>query len=266
MSSASESLERLLEIMRRLRAPDGCPWDRAQSFASVAPYTLEEAYEVADAIERGDLESLREELGDLLFQVVFHARIAEEAGVFDFAGVAAAVADKLVRRHPHVFGDASYPDAAAQSADWETIKAEERRRKQGRTGTLDGIPRALPALSRAAKLTRRAARVGFDWPDAGGALDKIEEEIRELRAEIATDAPRAKLQDELGDILFAVVNLARKLDIDPEAALRGTTAKFERRFRAIEAELESRGRRPADSSLEEMDGIWNEVKTREKGR
>lgn len=263
-TSDKSNIDRLLEVMRILRSPDGCPWDREQDFSSIAPFTVEEAYEVADAIERGDLHALRDELGDLLFQVVFHARMAEEREAFDFDAVAGAIVDKLERRHPHVFGDRQYASRQEQHADWERMKAEERREGGGPDGALDGVPRALPALSRAAKLTRRAARVGFDWPDSGGALDKIAEEVAELREEVDAGASAARLSDELGDILFAVVNLARKLDVDPEAALRGTIAKFERRFRAIEAELANRGQTPGDVDLEAMDSIWNRVKQREK--
>ena len=221
--------------MAALRDPDtGCPWDVAQDFASIAPYTIEEAYEVADAIARGDIADLRDELGDLLLQVVFHARIAEEAGHFDFTAVAAAISDKLVRRHPHVFGDQGKISAAAQTANWETLKAAERAANAAAKGrpesVLDGVPLPFPALLRAYKLQRRAARVGFDWPELAPVAAKVEEEWAELTAEIDNAGDKARLTDEVGDMLFAVVNLARHLDIDPEAALRAGNAKFERRF------------------------------------
>ena len=221
-------LNRLAAIMAQLRAPSGCPWDRAQTFATIAPYTIEEAYEVADAIDAGDMAGLREELGDLLLQVVFHARMAEEAGHFTLADVAAGIAAKMERRHPHVFGDAApAADAAAQLIDWEAIKAAEK----PRNGALAGVASALPALMRADKLQRRAARTGFDWPDAAGPRAKIAEELAEFDA-AATDAERL---DEGGDLLFAVVNFLRHAGVDPEVALRGANAKFERRFRAMEA-------------------------------
>jgi tetrapyrrole methylase family protein/MazG family protein/ATP diphosphatase len=257
---------RLIEIMARLRDPaGGCPWDLEQTFATIAPYTIEEAYEVADAIERGDMAELEEELGDLLLQVVYHARMAEEAGAFDFAAVARAVCDKMVRRHPHVFGPEEVADAAAQTERWEAIKAQERARKgQGSpTGALDGVPLALPALTRAAKLTRRAGRVGFDWPSCVEVLAKLREELGELEAEIeAGDAQKAR--EELGDLLFVCANLARKLDVEPEEALRGANAKFVRRFRHIEARLAQLGRSPEQSDLPEMDALWNEAKAIER--
>jgi len=260
--AATETL-RLLAIMARLRAPDGCPWDRVQDFASIAPYTIEEAYEVADAIARSDWPALADELGDLLFQVVYHARMAEEEGRFAYADVARAIADKMVRRHPHVFGDDAARDAAQQTHAWEAQKASERAAR-AETGTLAGIPVGLPALTRAAKLTRRAARVGFDWPDAEGVLDKLAEETAELRAELP-QANRARLQDEVGDMLFVLANLARKLDLDPETCLRAANAKFERRFGAVEASLAAQGRQPADATLEEMEAAWQEAKRAERG-
>jgi len=260
--AATETL-RLLAIMARLRAPDGCPWDRVQDFASIAPYTIEEAYEVADAIARSDWPALADELGDLLFQVVYHARMAEEEGRFAYADVARAIADKMVRRHPHVFGDDTARDAAQQTHAWEAQKASERAAR-AETGTLAGIPVGLPALTRAAKLTRRAARVGFDWPDAEGVLDKLAEETAELRAELP-QANRARLQDEVGDMLFVLANLARKLDLDPETCLRAANAKFERRFGAVEASLAAQGRQPADATLEEMEAAWQEAKRAERG-
>jgi ATP diphosphatase len=261
-------LFRLLDIMARLRSPEGgCPWDLEQTFATIAPYTIEEAYEVADAIERGDMGELKDELGDLLLQVVYHARMAEEAGDFAFADVAEAVSDKMVRRHPHVFGAEDVRSAEAQTVRWETIKAAERAAKgQGEpeaAGVLHGIPVALPALTRAAKLTRRAARVGFDWPSTVEVIDKLKEELGELEAEIdAGDVERARA--ELGDLMFVCANLARKLDVEPETALRGANAKFERRFAHIERRLAEMGSSPEASTLAEMDGLWDEAKAIEK--
>ena len=257
------AIDRLNAIMARLRAPvGGCPWDVEQTFATIAPYTLEEAYEVADAIERGDFDELKSELGDLLFQVVFHARMAEEQGRFAFDDVANAIADKLERRHPHVFGDeAARPDGAAQKARWEDIKAAERKDKE-QHGVLDDVPVGLPALARAAKLTKRAARVGFDWPSTAEVLDKLDEEVAELKAEIAA-GDLDKARGELGDLLFVMANLARKLGVDPEDALRGTNAKFVRRFAFIEAELAKDGRSPEQSDLAEMDALWDAAKAAE---
>jgi nucleoside triphosphate diphosphatase len=258
------AIDDLLEVMARLRDPErGCPWDREQDFSTIAPYTIEEAYEVADAIARGDMTALEDELGDLLLQVVYHAQMAKEAGRFDFDAVARRVADKMVRRHPHVFGDATVADAGAQTRAWEETKASERREKSGARGApasvLDDVPLALPALTRAAKLQKRAARVGFDWPETSQVLDKIEEEIAELRAELQGDSSEL-LRDEMGDLLFAVVNLARHLDLDPEAALRQTNGKFERRFRAIERALAAEGRRPENASLDELEALWQAAK------
>ena len=257
-------IDRLIQIMERLRDPDGgCPWDVAQTFATIAPYTIEEAYEVADAIERGDLDDLKGELGDLLFQVVFHARMAEEQGLFAFDDVAVAMADKLERRHPHVFGDeAARTDAASQKARWEDIKAGERVAK-AQHGVLDDVPVGLPALARAAKLTKRAGRVGFDWPSTDEVFDKLHEEVAELRAEIAA-GDLDKAREEMGDLLFVVANLARKLEVEPEDALRGANAKFIRRFGFIEAELAKDGRTPDQSDLAEMDALWNAAKVAEK--
>ena len=262
------AIERLLRVMARLRDPEGgCPWDLEQDFSTIAPYTIEEAYEVADAIARADMADLEDELGDLLLQVAYHAQMAKEAGHFDFETVAQRIAAKMIRRHPHVFGDAEVADAAAQSLAWEETKALERRdkaRAQGEAASLlEGVPLALPALTRAQKLQRRAARVGFDWPDAAPVLAKIEEELGELRAEIAAAAPRARLADELGDLLFAVVNLGRHLGVDGEAALRQTNAKFERRFRAIEASLAAAGRTLEDASLDELEALWQQAKAAE---
>ena len=257
-------LFRLIGIMARLRDPEtGCPWDVEQTFATIAPYTIEEAYEVAEAIERGEMGELKEELGDLLLQVVYHARMAEELQAFDFAAVAEAVADKMVRRHPHVFGADEVKDAAVQTVRWEAIKAEERAAKGQAKSALDGIPVALPALVRAAKLTRRAARVGFDWPSAAEVLAKAREEIGELEAEIAA-GDIEKAREELGDLLFVCANLARKLDADPEQVLRAANAKFTRRFNHIEARLAEQGRTPDQSDLAEMDRLWDEAKARER--
>ncbi len=258
----------LVEIMARLRDPEhGCPWDVRQDFRSIAPYTVEEAFEVADAIEREDLDDLRDELGDLLFQVVFHARMAEEAGAFGYQDVVAAVCDKMTRRHPHVFADASVADAEAQTRAWEGHKARERaaRGPEADASALANVPRGLPALVRAQKLGRRAAAVGFDWPAADGALSKIEEELAEIRAVLADDARREAarheaLTEEIGDLLFAVVNVCRHAGVDAEGALRGANVKFESRFRAVEARLSEDGRSPAESDLEEMDRLWEDVK------
>ena len=260
-------IDRLIEIMARLRAPEGgCPWDLEQTFATIAPYTVEEAYEVSDAIQRGDLADLKEELGDLLLQVVFHARMAEEMDAFAFEDVAKAIADKMIRRHPHVFGDASERDVETQTVSWEATKAAERAEKAAKTpaSALDGVALALPALMRAEKLQKRAARVGFDWPEARQVLDKIEEEIGELRAEIDAGAPKEAVEDEVGDLMFALANLARHLKVDPEVALRRCNAKFERRFRAIEAALAADGRKPDDASLEEMEVLWQRAKLTER--
>ncbi|WP_445678460.1 nucleoside triphosphate pyrophosphohydrolase [Radicibacter daui] len=262
----SAELNRLLEIMARLRDPQGgCPWDIEQTFTTIAPYTIEEAYEVADAIEKGDMASLREELGDLLLQVVFHSRMAEEDGHFAFEDVARAVNDKMIARHPHVFGSVEVESAEAQTRAWEDMKAQERKAKaatrDGRTSVLDDVAAALPALLRAAKLQKRAARVGFDWENAGQIFDKIAEEMDEVRAELsAPQIDRARLEDEIGDLIFAVTNLARHLDIDPEGALRATNAKFTRRFHHIEARLGAEGRSPAEATLEEMEAYWQEAK------
>ncbi len=263
MSEPPRPIDRLLAVMARLRDPrSGCPWDVKQTFATIAPYTIEEAYEVADAIERNDMASLKEELGDLLLQVVFHAQMAREAGRFDFNAVADAIADKMVARNPHVFGDVPIENAAAQTRAWEEQKAAERLAKEN-NGTLDGIPLALPALVRAEKLQKRAARVGFDWPTIEPVFDKIREELTELEHEVEIKAAKARLTDELGDILFALANLARWLGIDAEDALRSTNAKFERRFKRIEERLAERGKAPAQSTLEEMDRLWDEAKGEE---
>ena len=256
-------IDRLNAIMARLRDPvGGCPWDVEQTFATIAPYTIEEAYEVADAIQRSDMSELKSELGDLLFQVVFHARMAEEQGLFAFNDVADAMSDKLERRHPHVFGDeAAKTDQWSQKARWEDIKAEERKSK-AQHGVLDDVPVSLPALARAAKLTKRAARVGFDWPSTAEVLDKLDEEVAELKVEI-TAGDTEKAAEELGDMLFVMANLARKLGVEPEDALRAANAKFVRRFAFIEAELAKDGRTPDQSDLAEMDGLWDAAKAAE---
>ena len=256
--------DRLKAIMVRLRDPNGgCPWDVEQTFATIAPYTIEEAYEVADAIERGDMGELKTELGDLLFQVVFHARMAEEQGLFAFDDVADAMSEKLVRRHPHVFGEEeAQTSGPAQKLRWEDIKAAERASK-AQHGVLDDVPVGLPALHRAAKLTKRAARVGFDWPSTDEVFDKLDEEVAELKVEIAA-GDLDKAREEVGDLLFVVANLARKLGVEPEDALRGANAKFVRRFGFIEAELAKDGRTPDQSDLAEMDGLWDAAKAKER--
>jgi ATP diphosphatase len=260
---AEEELRRLLDIMATLRdRAAGCPWDLAQDFDSIAPYTIEEAYEVADAIARRDFDALPDELGDLLFQVVFHARMAEESGRFGFADVARAIADKMLRRHPHIFGDAAARDAGAQAAAWEVQKQAERAARAD-IGTLAGVPTGLPGLTRAAKLTARAARIGFDWPDAASVLDKLEEEAGELRAELAGADPQ-RLQDEVGDLLFVLANLARKLKLDPEACLRHANRKFARRFAEVEANLAAQGLTPAEVGLDAMEAEWQAVKRAER--
>jgi ATP diphosphatase len=265
----ARDISRLLQIMAALRAPgSGCPWDLQQNFATIAPYTLEEAYEVADAIARDDLADLREELGDLLLQVVFHARMAQEQGVFDFGDVVQSITEKLIRRHPHVFGDARGLTPAAVENLWARIKAEEKAERRGTgaeapAGALAGVPVALPALTRALKLQAKAGSVGFDWNDPLAVLAKIREEADEIEAEIAA-GDRREAAAEVGDLLFAVVNLARHLDADPEAVLRATNRKFERRFAAIERALAARGTSPAQSTLAEMDALWDDAKRAEK--
>jgi ATP diphosphatase len=259
-----DNLSRLLAVMARLRDPErGCPWDREQNFATIAPYTIEEAYEVAEAIAQNDMAALRDELGDLLFQVVFHARMAEEAGQFAFDDVAKAIAEKMVRRHPHVFGTTEIASAEAQTTAWEALKAAERRSRAVAQGVdaasysaLDGVGVALPALTRAAKIQGRAARVGFDWPELAPVFDKIAEEIAEVRVEVAEGGAIERVEDEVGDLLFAVVNLSRHLKIDPETALRNATSKFERRFRRVEKRLGESGRAPAEATLDEMETEW----------
>jgi nucleoside triphosphate diphosphatase len=266
----SRDIARLLEIMAALRTPEtGCPWDLEQDFASIAPYTIEEAYEVADAIARGDMTDLKDELGDLLLQVVFHARMAQERAAFDFGDVVQAICEKLLRRHPHVFGDARSLTPDAVKGQWDRIKAEEKAERAARhgaapeAGALAGVPLGLPALTRALKLQSKAGKVGFDWNDPLAVLAKIREETEEIAAEIA-DGDRERAGAEVGDLLFAVVNLARHLDIDPETALRGTNRKFESRFGFIERALEAGGRRPEQASLAEMDALWDAAKIAER--
>ncbi|MSU90220.1 nucleoside triphosphate pyrophosphohydrolase [Rhodobacteraceae bacterium 2CG4] len=260
-------MERLLEIMARLRDPEtGCPWDIEQDWRSIIPYTIEEAHEVADAIERESWPEVKAELGDLLLQVVYYAQMAREEGRFDFDGIVKGIADKMVSRHPHVFGDESRDKTADdQVRDWERIKAAERAAegRGARTGALDGVALGLPALTRALKLQKRAARVGFDWTEAGDVLDKVAEECREL-AEAREHETQARVEEEYGDLLFVMVNLGRHLDVDPEAALRRANAKFTRRFAAVEAALAARGTTPQHATLEEMDALWDAAKAAEK--
>jgi MazG family protein len=263
------AMQELLEIMSRLRDPaGGCPWDLRQTYHTIVPYTLEEAYEVADSIQRGDMRELRDELGDLLFQVVFYSQIAKEEGHFDFHDVARGICDKMVRRHPHVFGDAEYGDDRQLRQAWEQQKAAERARRSGSQplSQMDGVARALPALLRAEKLQKRAARDGFDWPDVHGALDKLREELDELEAELAQQ-DRDRLQEELGDLLFAMVNVVRLLGMDAEQTLSRANEKFERRYRAMEKALHSTGQRDLQRlSLAELDAAWEAVKRTESDR
>jgi ATP diphosphatase len=262
-SKAQEAIVRLLDIMRRLRSPEGCPWDQQQDFASIAPYTIEEAYEVAEAIARGEPRALEGELGDLLFQVVFHAQMGSEKQWFDFASVADAISNKLVERHPHVFADARIGSAAELNRAWEEHKARERASRGGEVpGELDDVPLALPALARAAKLGKRAGRVGFDWPDAAGVRAKIEEELGEIAA--VAEGEDEQRAEELGDLLFAVANWARHLRVDPEESLRLANAKFERRFRAMEKLAAERALHLKSLTPAEWDGLWNEAKAAEK--
>jgi nucleoside triphosphate diphosphatase len=264
----SGDIARLIDIMAALRTPDtGCPWDLEQDFRSIAPYTVEEAYEVADAIERGDLDDLRDELGDLLLQVVFHARMAQEQEAFAFPDVVTAICDKLIRRHPHVFGDRNELTPEGVTAQWDEIKAAERAAK-GKAETkslLDGVPVSLPALTRAVKLQQKASKVGFDWNNAAHVLGKIREETEEVAEELAAPTIDQKaLEAEIGDLLFVVSNLARHANVDPEQALRGANAKFERRFHHIERRLAESGVPPHDASLDEMEALWVEAKKLEK--
>lgn len=264
-AKSSTALDRLLAIMDRLRDPEGgCPWDIEQDFGSIAPYTIEEAYEVADAIERQDMAELKDELGDLLFQVVFHSQMAQEAGHFRFEDVAEAISEKMLRRHPHVFGDADARDAQTQISAWEAQKAAERAEKADRDpSVLANLPVALPALLRAEKLSKRAARVGFDWPEVAQVLEKIDEELAEVREAVAENDP-AHIEEEVGDLLFAISNLARKLQLDPETALRKANAKFERRFRGVEARLNEQGSSVQEADLEAMEAMWLSVKNEER--
>ena len=258
-------MEELLEIMARLRDREsGCPWDREQTFASIAPYTIEEAYEVADAINRDDMEDLQDELGDLLFQVVFYSQMAREAGYFDFQDVVESISTKMLRRHPHVFGGAPAGDSEELGREWERHKAEERRAKyQDDTRSLmDGVARALPALARAGKLQKRAAKVGFDWPHISGVIEKVHEELGEVLQEMEADSRSERTQEEIGDLLFACANLARHVGVDAESVLRESNEKFERRFRTLEAMLSAQGTNAAEASLEEMDALWERIKTR----
>ena len=266
---ASEAFLKLLAIMAKLRDPKGgCPWDLDQSFRTIVPHTIEEAYEVADAIEQDDLESLKGELGDLLFQTVFYAQMAREAGRFDMADVLRGLNEKMIRRHPHVFGTLEIADAAEQTHAWEKQKAEERAAEAAAKGlkpsAIDGVIPGLPALTRAEKLQKRAARVGFDWPEAAQVLDKIAEETREIHAALEERAPKESVAEEIGDLLFAVVNLARHLEIDSEGALRAANRKFERRFRKVEEILGRQGKEPAGSTLDEMEAAWVQAKQEER--
>jgi len=264
MTDSVPPIQRLLAVMAKLRHPtEGCPWDLAQNFATIAPYTIEEAYEVADAIQQNDFPALKEELGDLLFQVVFHARLAEEDGKFDFDAVAVALADKMVRRHPHVFGAADIRSADAQTEAWEVQKAHERKTKDAAAGALSGVPVGFPALMRAQKLQKRASRVGFDWADALMAFEKVGEEIEELATELRA-GKTAAIEEELGDLLFALVNVGRLAGVEAETALRNANAKFERRFKRIETLLAEQGKTPAQSDLAEMDALWDRAKSEEK--
>lgn len=264
--NAATAINALIDVMAKLRDPEtGCQWDVAQDFSTISPYTIEEAYEVADAIDRNDLDDLKHELGDLLLQVVFHARMAEEDGHFAFADVAESITDKMIRRHPHVFGTEDQRDPDAQTKAWEEQKAEERaalaEKNGGKpVGILDGVALALPALMRAEKLQKRAARHGFDWPEIGPVYGKIEEELEETRDAIGSGAGIEKIEEEIGDLLFACVNLARHKKIDPEIALRRANAKFERRFGQVETYLAIDGKSPDDATLEEMDRLWNRAK------
>jgi len=258
----TDQTQRLLDIMAQLRNPDGgCPWDLEQSFETIAPHTIEEAYEVADAISENDLDSLKDELGDLLFQVVYHAQLASELKAFDYNDVAQAISDKMIRRHPHVFGDLDIATAEAQTENWEKHKAAERKRKAEEAGerhsALSGVTRGLPALTHALKLQNRAARVGFDWPSPEGVIAKVREEVSEVEAEVSQGSDKDRLAEEIGDLLFSCVNLARKLSIDPETALRKANGKFEHRFEHMEDLL---GKPVEEASLEEMDARWNEAK------
>ena len=265
MTRACEAIERLLGIMDRLRGPGGCPWDREQTLRSLRPYVLEETYEVLEAIDAGDSREHCEELGDLLLQIVFQAQLAKEEGRFDFADVAQAISNKLVSRHPHVFGDADVKDAEGVLRQWAALKREEKKAKGRGESVLEGVPKEMPALARADRLTEKASRIGFDWPDPAGARAKVDEELRELDEAIAT-GDREALEHELGDVLFAVANLSRKLGLPPEEALRGSVSRFVARFEHIERELARRGVAHGGATLMEMDALWNEAKQIERSR
>lgn len=260
-----ENIARLLKVMATLRDPEkGCAWDIEQTFATIAPYTVEEAYEVADAIQRDDMDDLRDELGDLLLQVVFHSQMAKDAGIFDFEAVAGGICEKMIRRHPHVFSDLQFDSMAQQKAHWEMLKAEEREKKGSASDSsaLDGVAITLPAMVRAEKLQKRAARVGFDWPDSNGVFDKLAEEVQELR-EAINAGDQCAMQEELGDLLFTVVNLSRHLDISPDAALQHSTAKFERRFRHVENSLADDGRKVENTDSDSLEQYWQQAKKSE---
>ncbi|GLQ07255.1 nucleoside triphosphate pyrophosphohydrolase [Sneathiella chinensis] len=267
--NAPAPIDRLLEIMARLRDPDGgCPWDLEQSYATIAPHTIEEAYEVAEAIHEQDMEELKSELGDLMFQVVFYAQMAREEGHFDFNDVITAISDKMISRHPHVFGSKDIESADAQVVAWEETKAEERRQKAENNNhetvsALDGVAITLPALTRAVKLQNRAARVGFDWPDIEPVFDKIHEELDELKEEVKQDGGPARVAEEYGDLMFVMANLGRHLNLEPETVLRQANHKFTRRFKGVESKLRARGKTPSESSLQEMDNLWDQVKKEE---
>lgn len=263
MSRSAQAIEHLLAIMERLRGPDGCPWDREQTLHSLRPYVLEETYEVLEAIDKGDVAEHREELGDLLLQVVFQAQLRREEGAFDFADVADAISGKLLSRHPHVFGDSQVKDAEGVLKQWAALKREEKKKKGGGKSVLEGVPREMPALARADRLTEKASRIGFDWPSAEGARAKLSEEVNELDEAIAS-GDRAQMEHELGDALFALANLARKLSIAPEEALRATLGRFEARFGHVERELERKGVPHGGATLEEMDALWDEAKSLER--
>jgi len=263
MTRAAQAIEHLLSIMERLRGPGGCPWDREQTLQSLRPYVLEETYEVLEAIDGGDVREHREELGDLLLQIVFQAQLRHEQGAFDFADVADAISGKLVSRHPHVFGDAEVKDAEGVLRQWAALKREEKRKKGGGRSVLEGVPREMPALARADRLTEKASRVGFDWPDAAGARAKLDEELSEVDRAVAA-GDRVEVEHELGDALFALANLARKLSVPPEEALRGAIARFVSRFEHVERELERRGVPHGGATLAEMDALWDEAKSLER--
>ncbi len=265
MPTPAEAIERLLAIMARLRGPGGCPWDREQTLSSLRPYVLEETYEVLEAIDAGDPRAHCEELGDLLLQIVFQAQLTQEAGSFGFADVAEAISDKLVSRHPHVFGTSHAKDSEAVLKQWAALKKKEKEARGGGKSVLEGVPREMPALARAERLTEKASRIGFDWPDAAGARSKVEEELRELDASIAA-GDRGAIEHELGDLLLAVTNLARKLSVPPEEALRGAIGRFIQRFEHVERGLERAGVPHGEATLEHMDDLWNEAKALARGK